>query len=256
MIRKLWAKLKVIALHYRTMGVANATSYIIQRLYKDKAFLSARIKNTDLRILLRNDPYDTQIFTQIFIRDELNIQLDEAPDVIIDGGANIGLATLYLKTRYPDATVIAIEPERSNFELLVENTRGYNDVFCLNNGIWNRNCRLRIVDNGDGNASFTTTELGDDETATEVIDAITISDVISRFHLDRLNLVKLDIEGSEKAVFEANHEEWLSKTDHVIVEIHPHLHPDCEMTVTSAFARDFVATRSGEYSVFSRKRPG
>src|ERR1700730_7986688 len=41
--------------------------------------------------------------------------------IIIDAGANIGLATLWFKAQYPKATVIAIEPDTENFAVLKEN---------------------------------------------------------------------------------------------------------------------------------------
>jgi hypothetical protein len=160
-IKSLSQKLKVIALHYNKMGYANASSYIIQRLYKKHKLLSARIKNTKLVIYLRNDPYDTQVFTQIFMRGELDITFRKEPGYVIDGGANIGLAALYLKNKYPRAKIIAVEPERSNFELLKKNTRDYPDIICLNYGIWNKSGRLRIIDNGDGNASFITKDMSE-----------------------------------------------------------------------------------------------
>lgn len=253
MPKRLSSKLKVILLHYKRMGFANATSYIIQRIYKGQTLLSARLKNTDLQIKLRNNPYDTQVFTQIFLRDELNVHLPESPRVIIDGGANIGLATLYLKTKYPGATIIAIEPERSNFDLLVENTKAYQNIICLNYGIWNTHCRLQIIDTGQGTASFITRELADGNGGDNAIEAITIPDVMKQFQFKKLDLVKLDIEGSEKELFKDNYEEWLSKTSCVIVEIHRHLQPDCEATVFHAFEKDFAYSTLGEYSVFSRK---
>ncbi len=237
------------------MGFSNATGYIIQRLYKRKKLLSAKIKNTKLNILLRNDRYDTQIFTQIFMRQELNIPFEKAPEIIIDGGANIGLATLYFKNKYPNAKIIAIEPEPSNFELLVKNTKDYADVVCLNNGIWNKSCRLQIIDNGDGNASFLTKELPGNETPENAINAITITDIMNQFNIRKLDLLKLDIEGSERDVFKENYDEWLNKTQDIIVEIHPHIHSDAGATILEALGNNFIKKTAGEYHFFSRKIP-
>lgn len=255
MIRKIRKKLKVISLHYNKMGFWNVTGYIFQRVYKRKRLLSAKIKKTNLQVLLRNNPYDTQVFTQIFMRDELNVHFEKPPEIIIDGGANIGLATLYLVTKYPNATIIAVEPEQSNFDLLIKNTKGYSNIFCLNKGIWDKSCRLQIIDNGDGNASFITKELIENEPAENVINAITITDIMKEFKIQKLDLLKLDIEGSEKDVFEKGYEDWLSKTQNLIIEIHPHLHPDCEKTVMAALEKDFIKRPAGEYYYFSKKRP-
>src|SRR5262245_8086929 len=47
------------------------------------------------------------------------------PRVIVDAGANIGLSSIWFATQYPEAKVIAIEPNRDNFALLEENTAAY-----------------------------------------------------------------------------------------------------------------------------------
>lgn len=254
MLAKVFKKYNVVKLLCKKMGLLNASAYIMQRIYKRNNHLKLKIKNTGLNIYLRNNPYDRQVFTQIFIWEELGVNYAEPPKVIIDGGANIGLATLYLKNKYPDARIIAVEPEHSNFELLLKNTASYPDVFCLKKGIWNKNCRLQIIDNGDGNASFITKELEENEMADDVINAITITGIMNQYDLQELDLVKLDIEGSERFVFEKNYEEWLSKTKEVIVEIHPYLHPHCEATVLNALNKEFMKSSSGEYFCFTRKK--
>jgi FkbM family methyltransferase len=252
MTRWILNKSAVVGRHFNVMGYWNAINYIIQRIYKRDKLLIARIKNTDLKIFLRNDKYDTQIFTQIFIRAELNVDFELEPKIILDGGANIGLATLYLKNKYPHAKIIAVEPEQSNFELLIKNTKNYKDVFCLQNGIWNKNGRLEIIDNGDGNASFITKELNVNDRSKQVISAVTIDEIMKQFGIEEIDLLKLDIEGSEKEVFEKDFEIWLPKIKHIMVEIHPHLHPDCESIVSATLANGFNRMQVGEYSFFKK----
>lgn len=253
MIRALINKLSTINLLFNKMGFINTASYIVQRIFKKNELLHVNIKNTDLNIYLRNIPSDRQVFFQIFIKDDLAVKYREPPKIILDGGANIGMATLYFKSKYPKAKIIAVEPEGSNFELLLKNTKRFSDVSCLNKGIWNKTCRLQIIDDGNGNDSFTTKELQENELADVAIDAITIADIIKEHQLTELDLVKLDIEGSERNVFEKDFTEWLSKTKEIIVEIHPHLHPECETNVLNALNNDFIKSFTGEYSRFIRK---
>jgi FkbM family methyltransferase len=235
------------------MGIINTASYVVQRIVKKNNLMHININNSDLDIYLRNIPSDRQVFFQIFIKEDLAVKYREPPKIIIDGGANIGMATLYYKNKYPKAKVIAVEPEGSNFELLLKNTKPFSDVLCLNKGIWNKSCRLQIIDDGNGNDSFITKELQENELADVVIDAISITDLIKEFQLIELDLVKLDIEGSERNVFEKDFTEWLSKTKEIIVEIHPHLHPECETNVLNALNNDFTKSFTGEYSRFIRK---
>ncbi|GAB2748420.1 FkbM family methyltransferase [Amycolatopsis magusensis] len=57
------------------------------------------------------------------------IRLPEAP-VVVDAGANVGLFTLFLKSRYPRARVLAAEPAPSTFGALCANLahHGHEDV--------------------------------------------------------------------------------------------------------------------------------
>jgi len=68
-------------------------------------------------------------FEKIFLDREYDLSfLNLDPKVIIDGGSNVGYASVFFANRYPDARIISVEPEASNFRLLVKNTRSYPNV--------------------------------------------------------------------------------------------------------------------------------
>lgn len=50
-----------------------------------------------------------------------NTTTDPSPIVIIDAGANIGLFTLYMKSKYPSAHILAFEPAPPIFDILRRN---------------------------------------------------------------------------------------------------------------------------------------
>src|SRR6266404_2067922 len=50
---------------------------------------------------------------EIFISKIYDQQLDKRP-YIIDCGANIGLSIIYMKQRYPEAEILAFEPDEKN----------------------------------------------------------------------------------------------------------------------------------------------
>ncbi len=169
-------------------------------------------------IYLRNNTMDVTMFQQVFFNQEYQMTFKFEPKVILDCGANIGLATVYLKNRFPEATIISIEPEQSNFELLVKNTKDYSDVFCLKNGIWNESSNLIIKDEGLGNCGFMVEETN--KYHKDSIEAITIVDIMKRYDIDSIDILKIDIEGSEKELFESGYEEWLPKVKVIIIELH------------------------------------
>ena len=63
-------------------------------------------------------------FNEIFV-DLCYVPASDRPQpLIIDGGSNIGLSVLFFKRLYPDATVLAFEPDREAFSCLRENVDG------------------------------------------------------------------------------------------------------------------------------------
>jgi FkbM family methyltransferase len=247
-------KLKVIKLHYNKLGLTNFLSYVFQRLFKStNGLIRVSIPGIQYPVFLRNCPSDTQIFTQIFLREELKIDLNIEPSTIIDGGANIGLASVYLKNRYTDASIFSVEPDNSNFKMLLMNTKQYKNIVCYNNGIWNKKTNLKIINTNAGNESFVVAEMKVAISEKESISAITISDIIKQNGIAKLDLLKLDIEGSESVVFADNFEEWLLITDNILVEIHNWINADAEKIVTKAINNTFKMRMVGEYHYYSKK---
>lgn len=200
---------------------------------------------------MRNRCYDTVIFSQIFIYEELNFDLPVAPRTILDCGANIGLATLYFKFKYPQATIISVEPESSNFELLRKNTGPYKDIHLLNNGIWTKTCTLFLVDGGEGHASFQVTETFPDKNVIGQIEAVGIDDVLARFGFTNVDLLKMDIEGSEYTCFNAPSTPWVQKANCIAIEIHEHMYPGCKALIDRSL-QERKYQLNGEYHLYSK----
>jgi FkbM family methyltransferase len=246
-------KLKVLKLHFQKLGLFNLSGYIIQRTFKQHAkIIRIRIPDYLHPVYLRNTQSDTQIFTHIFLREELKVELNEIPRIIIEGGANIGLSTLYLRRKYPDALIFAVEPDKSNFEMLIKNTNPYKNIICYNSGLWDKNAKLKIVNKNAGNESFIVSELTDTDEIDDAIEAITISEIVKRNNISKIGLLKLDIEGSEGKIFANNYSDWLSITDNMLVEIHNWIDSNAEKTVMNAVAQDFKNKMAGEYHFFFR----
>ncbi|MGN6296287.1 MAG: FkbM family methyltransferase [Ginsengibacter sp.] len=247
-------KLKVLIIHYKNLGLLNLVFYILQRIFKSKnKVIKVSVRGCQHPIYLRNSPSDTQIFTQLFLREELKVDLECYPKIIIDGGANIGLATVYLKNRYPDASIYSIEPDRSNFEILLMNTKRYKNIICYNNGIWNKSANLIIENKEAGSESFIVREVFDKEiNGEDVIPAITIGNIVSENRIDSIGLLKLDIEGSEAMVFADNFKEWIEITDNILVEIHNWINKDANKIVMAALDEVYNYKMAGEYYFFTK----
>jgi len=172
-------------------------------------------------IYLRRNSTDFYIFTQIFYSEEYNFIFDETPNTIIDCGANIGLSTIYFKTKFPEAKIIAIEPDKTNFDLLIKNTENYSDITCINGAIWNSSINLELLDLNLGEWAYMTKE--GDEAISNPIQGYTISEIMKLSNIETIDLLKIDIEGAEKEVFTKNYSNWLASVKNIIIELHDRL---------------------------------
>lgn len=170
-------------------------------------------------LFLRTYEGDIDIFFEIFWKKIYELpQLDSANiKTIVDLGANIGLSALYFLSSYPNAGIICVEPEPSNFKLLSQN---------LSSEITNAKVQVleAAVMGEDGMASFKTEAVkynskvipGEGEKNTAAISMLTL---IKRFDINHIDLLKVDVEAAEKYIFSADCD-WLNIVDNIIIELH------------------------------------
>lgn len=120
-------------------------------------------------------------------------------DVVLDGGANVGVFT---REALADGArlVVAIEPEPQNVECLRRNFAdeiGKGRVIVVPKGVWDRDDVLPFRVDADNSArdSF----VGGGPALQEIkIPLVTIDEIMTELKLDRADFIKLDIEGAEK----------------------------------------------------------
>lgn len=174
-----------------------------------------KIPQTKDLIILRSNTSDIDVFEHIFINEEYKFATNTEPKVIIDAGANIGLTSIYYSITYPEAQIIAIEPELSNYKLLKENIKSYPNIFSINKALWHKIAPLKISNPNDQKFSFRVEE---SDNYSEV-KAITIDELIKQYKFSYIDILKIDIEGAEKEVF-SNRPNWVSKVGMIVIELH------------------------------------
>jgi FkbM family methyltransferase len=181
-------------------------------------------------IYLRNYTTDVPTYKEIIERSKYCFTAKHEPEYIIDAGANVGMAAVYFANKYKNAKIIAIEPESENYELLKKNTENYTNVTAIKAALWNTSGEISLFDTGGNDAFMTET----DETALkpskknfkQTTQAVTIDEIIDQFHIDSIDVLKIDIEGAEKEVFDSC-ESWINKTNCIIVELHERMKKGC-----------------------------
>lgn len=171
-------------------------------------------------VVVRVGTTDMAIYDQIILQPYL--PRDRAFRTIIDCGSNIGLTVRYLNAAYPDARIIAVEPDEGNFELLSRNAVGRPGIECVKAAVWHEPGRLNLKREGLNPSGFqvASAQLGDTE-------AVTIPQLMARHGIERLSLLKIDIEGSELEVFTAPDLSWLDRVDAISIELHDSWRPGC-----------------------------
>jgi FkbM family methyltransferase len=173
--------------------------------------------------------------------------------LIVDAGANIGATAVYFVLTFPNSSVVAIEPDRGNYNLLSKNTQGlrvkaHHAAVCSTKG------RARVFDPGEGHWGYRTRALEDGEVDAGSVPRLTINDLYNAYCSDHFPfIVKVDIEGAERDLF-AKATEWVAKTPVVIVELHDWLLPKQGVAqpflrCISSLNRDFVQMGENAYSI-------
>ena len=218
--------------HYHSaLGVRGVVTFLFAKLTNSTPLFRTRLPGIRHIIFLRIGTTDVSVMRQVLLEKHYDFDLPSSPRVIVDAGANIGLAAVYFANKFPNATIVALEPEESNFRILERNVAPYPQVKPLMGALWNDNLPITLVDTGMGSHGFQTTSSPQSNPArTRVVDAITVETLMARIGITAIDLLKIDIEGSEKEVFE-NSSDWMPKVGAVMVELHDHLKPGC----TNAF---------------------
>lgn len=201
-------------------------------------------------VRFRNNPFDYATFEEVLLLQTYDIPLSFEPEYIIDGGGNIGFTACYFGSKYPGALIVTVEPDKENYEVLRSNCSAYRNIKTLQCGIWKNNTNLQIENAQAGNNAFTVTE--SETESINSIKAVTIQHIMETFGMPHIDVLKLDVEGSEKELFQENFEYWLPKTKMLIIELHDEMKKGCSRSVFSAINQyDFSFDMKGENVLFT-----
>jgi len=185
---------------------------LLKKLYcKARYLLSLRYYSEKYKpLIIRNGTSDVEVFRQVFVQKDYKLPIKINPRLIIDGGANVGYTSLWFTGKYPNAKIIAIEPEEGNYKVLEENTKNYKNIERIKAGLWHRNTFLKVVDKGYGEWGFMTEEV--DQEQEWNVKAIDLNTILKNSGYEEIDILKLDIEGAEREIFSTNYD-WLSKVN-------------------------------------------
>lgn len=201
-------------------------------------------------ITLRMGTSDFANYRGVMWSGEYDFPYPGAPRTIVDAGAYVGFASIWFAQRYPDATIVAVEADAENYAALCRNTRALPQVTPVHAALWNEPAELSVVDRGGDRWSLRTS----DDTAGPrrgVVPAVTVDGLLEAHGLDRVDILKVDIEGAETRVF-ADADRWIDRIGAIVMEQHDRFVPGCSEAVRAAATGFDVAIERGEHLFFAR----
>jgi FkbM family methyltransferase len=208
------------------LGVPDRLKYVLAYYLSRRTLLTAvaprrfTLKVDDLKLAIRPNGVDYRTLTDVF---DGKLYECRATGVtrILDLGANIGVATLFLAACFPQAEIACVEPSPANIALLRANIRLNKiraSVFEGVVGVASGQAELDVGADPD-NFSLTPAKASGNVMC---VRSFTVPEVMASIGWDEIDVLKIDIEGYEQTLFRIN-QDWLRRVRLIVGEAHGHV---------------------------------
>lgn len=172
------------------------------------------------------------LIREIFLDHEYAHPHAENASVIFDVGANIGMASIYLACLYPDATVYAFESDPNVYACLVAQVQNFERIKPFHMALGGTDGMRTFYVHPKSILSGSLVErVPNQEKVT--VPSHRVSSILDELGLDRVDVLKFDIEGGEEELFQSSEDR--KRIGRVIGEVHL----DILSTTTEKFAALF-----------------
>ena len=200
---------------------------------------------------------DREVLGQIFIRPQYEPIPLVSPATIIDLGANVGYSSAYFLSRYPTARVVALEPDPENFEMCRQNLAPFGTrATVLHGAAWPERRVLAVKRGAFRDGREWTTQVcsaTDPESGDPTVEGYDMDSLIKLTESQEVDLLKIDIERSERELFSCNTAAWMPRIKNICIELHDE---ECAAAFWSALSGYvYDSARSGELTICANLRP-
>jgi FkbM family methyltransferase len=178
-------------------------------------------------IRLRLASSDAKSMASCLLDLQYDFDLGFEPKTILDLGGNIGCSAIYFANRWPKSSIYAVEPFRENYELLEINTAPYSNVRAARAAATCKPGPMSLVVPEAGFWGVQAIASSPLTNPAAFVEGKTICGLMDDAGFERVDLLKMDIEGSEFGLFRENAAEWLRRTRVLVVELHDWIRPGC-----------------------------
>jgi FkbM family methyltransferase len=189
-------------------------------------------------IKIRVGTSDARAMADCLLDMQYDIDPGFEPRTILDLGGNIGCSAIYFANRWPEARIVVVEPVDTTFAILKHNTSYYPNIIPVHAAAHPRRetVRLMVPKKGYWAAEVVRADSSGD-LESNMARGIPVDDLLNEYGIDQVDILKIDIEGSEAALFANNPHPWLSRTRLLMIELHDNIRMGCTWHLQRALKR-------------------
>ena len=207
-------------------NIANWHEYLWYKTFSgnQKGFTFKTRAGLDIRVPKRLiQTFKECFYDESYLKEIPSKYFTNSKPVVIDIGANVGFFSLFMFTKFPDASVFAFEPIPKNYDQL----KWYKEKFpelnftTINKAVSDKDGMLTL--NYDANDSFTTSATIFDKAGENdhlEVPTVTLASVMDKYKINTIDFLKLDCEGAEYPILYGTPAEVLEKITAMAIETH------------------------------------
>lgn len=211
----IWRESANLATLLSAMIGGNIKPYLkLRHLVENNNNIQVQFKGLEYPFTIRPNFADLQTVKDNLIRNEWGkLPKDFSPSVIVDAGAYIGDTAAYYASRFPNAKVIALEPNPNSAALARYNLLDYGErVVVIEAALWSTTGKLSFAGDFTGAGIAQTSEIS--------VQGYSLVDLIKTLSINKIDLMKIDIEGAEYEVLNDGEGKWLNNVKIIAIELH------------------------------------
>jgi FkbM family methyltransferase len=163
------------------------------------------------------------LYGEVVTEDTYGLRKVKGPvDVIFDLGANVGTFTRFARELFPEALIVAIEPDEENFIHLKKFTNDTGVVF-MKRALGEGDIFRRVGAPNGAHENYIQEGMGynSEYDITNVVGIMLDELVNTYWHPGQTSLMKIDVEGAENSIWDHKKSmEALQKMDYIMLELH------------------------------------
>lgn len=242
---------KNIRTYLEILGVRGILATVSNLIFGDPKDIAITIKGVEHPVILRLRTSDAEVFRETFLKKEYDYALPFPPRTIVDVGANCGMTSVFYANQYPEATIVAVEPEASNYAALIRNTSSYANIVPIRGALWSTDGQVEVFPPWSywkrwGKWGFRVRE-------GHGCRALTLTTLMREFQIETIDILKIDVEGAEREIFSTC--DWMDKVRLLAIELHDREFPGCREAV-NAVAGQHEKSERGLVTFYFRESHG